>query len=534
MATAPTTTSASASAGPAVSPAIQVAPKHHGALIRGADLIPRSDFIEGRFGRLFRSLQAAPHTEADLIRLAEKMTAEKEDTPTPEDQIDDEENTGTKKDPGISAGYTYLGQFLDHDITFDPNSSLEKQNDPDALVDFRSPRFDLDCLYGKGPSDQPYLYRDDGLHLLEGDPLTGNADGTAARDLPRNRPAPGEPERALIGDPRNDENVIVSQLQGMFIRFHNRMVDFLRQKNGGVTFEEAQSAVRWHYQWVILHDFLPTVAGKQAVAAVLPDIFDAKTSRVSPAKLSLYKPRKDAFIPVEFSVAAYRFGHSMVRPIYRLNGKVPRLPIFSQDPNSGLTGFRAFPRNWAIDWPLFFRNGNSPATGPGRLQPAYKIDTSLVNPLGNLPASVGGNAPSLPERNLLRGLRMGLPSGQMVARSMGLEVIPDEKLTIGKATEESSASNPKLIEISSAFRDNAPLWYYILAEAQQAFVTNDTPIRLGPVGGRIVCETFVGLMWQDRHSFLRQRPDFRPFDEFLLSSGQFNISALLAQAALAK
>src|SRR5207253_4018255 len=115
-------------------------------------------------------------------------------------------------------GYTYLGQFIDHDLTFDPVSSLQRQNDPDGLVDFRTPRFDLDCVYGRGPDDQPYLYRNDGLHMLLGEPLTGNEDDPGARMVPRNKPEAGDPVRALLGDPRNDENVIVSQLQSAMIR----------------------------------------------------------------------------------------------------------------------------------------------------------------------------------------------------------------------------------------------------------------------------------------------------------------------------
>src|SRR5213079_2810653 len=117
---------------------------------------------------------------------------------------DDEES-------GIPALYTYLGQFIDHDITFDPASSLQKQNDPDALTDFRTPAFDLDNVYGRGPSDQPYLY-DDGPTFLLGDKIGGGGDPNA-RDLPRNNATPA---RALIGDPRNDENTIISQLQGLF------------------------------------------------------------------------------------------------------------------------------------------------------------------------------------------------------------------------------------------------------------------------------------------------------------------------------
>src|SRR4030081_3537807 len=113
---------------------------------------------------MVRTLSKAQFSDDDLKLRAVAMTAQAEPKPTPETEKDDEENQG------ISAGYTYLGQFVDHDLTFDPASSLQKQNDPNALEDFRTPRFDLDCVYGRGPDDQPFLYEDDGLHMLLGRP----------------------------------------------------------------------------------------------------------------------------------------------------------------------------------------------------------------------------------------------------------------------------------------------------------------------------------------------------------------------------
>jgi len=489
--------------------------RRHG-IVRGLENVSSSPQFEGRFGRMFRTLPAAKHSEKSLITLGSRMVAEFEANPTPEtaNPRDDEENTG------ISAGYTYLGQFIDHDLTFDPASSLQKQNDPDALVDFRTPRFDLDNLYGRGPDDQPYLYDSDGLHMLLGRPLSGNPHDPNPRDLQRNSPAKG-PRRAIIGDPRNDENTIVSQLQANFIRFHNRVADILHDQ---ADFSTVQRLVRWHYQWVVLHDFLPTIIGKQTLDQILP----------SPDKpdLKFYTFKNDPFIPVEFSVAAYRFGHSMVRPIYRLNTTLPdRQVIFSLDPNvPNLTGFREFPDVWAIDWSLFFDFGNKPNPfSKERIQPAYKIDSSLVNPLGSLPPSIASTMPSLAARNLLRGLRMGLPSGQSVAKKMGLPVISDDKLRVGKASEDDTPTNIHLAEIAPEFRGNAPLWYYILAEAQQQFKKDDTPIRLGPVGGRIVGETFVGLLLGDKHSYLRQDPTWKPIEEFT-RKGTFGIAELLMQA----
>jgi hypothetical protein len=503
-------------------PSSQARGSHGG--VRGAEFAPKSLSLEGRFGRLFRQLPPAQFSPAALTALGKLMTADKEDAPTPETEMDDEENQG------INAGYTYLGQFIDHDLTFDPASSLQKQDDPDALVDFRTPRFDLDNIYGRGPDDQPYLYEDDGRHLQLGRPLTGNPLDPKSRDVPRHfsQSQSGGRARALIGDPRNDENVIVSQLQATMLRFHNRIADEHPDKS----FAEIQRLVRWHYQWVVLHDFLPTVAGHEIVDAVLPHPDNPATR--------FFHWKKEPFIPVEFSVAAYRFGHSMVRPIYRLNTTTPGTkpsPGSKDDPSNGrqdifhhdddfksLNGFREFPSNWAIEWNLFFDMGDNRSNiGVERLQKAYKIDTSLVNPLGDLPLSVASDDPhALAVRNLLRGLRMGLPSGQDVARAMGVQPLGDDLLKVGKATEAETPKNQKLVDIPTfgkEFVGKAPLWFYILAEAQQQFKKDDTPIHLGPVGGRIVVETFVGLMVGDGHSFLAAEPNWAPNKErkFMMS-----------------
>jgi len=483
-------------------------PGRHG-ILRGLDTAAQSSTFEGRFGRMFRTLPKATWTEEALKKLAAAMSADPEPNPTPETETDDEENTG------ISAGYTYLGQFIDHDITFDPNSSLQKDNDVNSLVDFRTPRLDLDNVYGRGPDDQPYMYDDTGMKFLLGRPLTGSDLAHNVKDLQR---ITSEPKRAIIGDPRNDENVIVSQLQGVFLRFHNYLVEVMP----GSSFSEVQREVRFHYQWAVLHDFLPTIIGQGMVDNILS------------TGLKFYKPRKEAYMPVEFSVAAYRFGHSMVRPIYRLNQTIPRFAIFSDNPANSLTGFREFPSNWSIDWRLYFNFDSNPNPhSPQRIQPAYKIDTSLVNPLANLPASIGGTMPSLPLRNLLRGLRMGLPSGQDVACKMGVPPIADKDLKVGKATEGDTPKNKSIVDIDPSFKGKAPLWYYILAEAQQQFKKNNTPIRLGEVGGRIVGEVLIGLLLHDSHSYLSQAPCWQPRPELLIK-GKFGIAGLIGGAGRSK
>jgi hypothetical protein len=537
-------------------------PAAHGGGVRGDNSVPRSSQFVGRFGRMFRSLPSAEWPREALLKLGEAMTSEPEQTSTkppqptaafedPKKRIqDDEENAG------IPAGYTYLGQFIDHDITFDPASSLQQQNDPDALIDFRTPRLDLDSLYGRGPGDQPLLYVGNKFRL--GRALFENTKPSKARDLPRfNDPVNGGAKRALIGDKRNDENVIVAQLHSAMLQFHNKLVD----KNPNDSFEKIQQKVRWHYQWVVVNDFLKTICGEEVVEDILPDFGKKKPIWKLKPNLSIFKWRNDPFMPIEFSAAAYRFGHSMVRPIYRLNtelnggddpnkatpeeekgGLAGRFFIFAGVQKRGLNGFDEFPEQWAIDWSLFFDvAGSIKNVGKKRVQPAYKIDSSLVNPLGFLPefskppqplvppftvdqlqskpADPKGDPTNLAQRNLLRGFTMGLPSGQSVALALGVDPIDDKKLQVGKAVTDDLKTNPLLTSFDGSFVENAPLWYYVLAEAQVEWAERATakggkgeeePVRLGTVGGRIVAETIIGLLWGDGHSYLRQAPNWKP------------------------
>jgi Animal haem peroxidase len=494
----------------------QISASHHGKPPRGLMSTPSSQLFQGRFGRMFRSLPSAKYGVTDqdsrdaLMLLGSQMTAGFD---PPKDGADAEES-------GIPALYTYLGQFIDHDITFDPVSTLVRHKDPNALTDFRTPAFDLDNVYGRGPDDQPYLY-DNGPTFLLGDPLNNGAP-----DLPRNN---ANPRRALIGDPRNDENNIVSQLQCLFLRFHNRMVD----EEPGLDFGEVQQLVRFHYQWVILSDFLPRIIHSSVLDALQTNGHYDRT------KLKFFHWKNNPFMPVEFSVAAYRLGHTMIRPGYRLNDDdatlLPIFPVPAQGLAEGLTGFQEMKKNRGIDWGRLIDVDTRPpgtddpndATTKKRLQFAYRIDTSVVTPLSLLPSSVASDPPpSLPQRNLLRSFELGLPNGQTVARAMGVTPLKDAEILIGKAVDDpEDGPDPDVrgsidqIKGLEPFKGNCPLWTYILAEAFHCKEDMPIPVtgngttstpKLGPVGGRIVAEVFLGLMFGDNNSLLNLDPGWTP------------------------
>jgi hypothetical protein len=491
--------------------------------------------MAGRFTRLIPA--GAEFAKADLSQLAEKMTSTQEPTPTPEGKRDPEE------DPTITAAYTYLGQFVDHDLTFDPTSRLREaltDEELDVLADFRTPRFDLDSLYGRGPNDQPYLYDPDGIRMLLGEPMSGNPYDPDARQIPR-----GPNGRALIGDPRNDENRIVAQLHAIFLRFHNQVADYLakrEQPGEKVSFEKVRQQVRWHYQWMLVTDYLPAVVNNDTYLSIFAD-------RHNPTpRLPGLRNGRLRRMPVEFSAAAFRFGHSMIRPLYRLNTTVERRPIFFPDDDgthaddgADLGGFRPIPSDWAIDWQFFIDLGpgarpatTSPLYDPidRRPQKAYKIDTSLASPLRDLPTRIASDPSILALRNLERGNTFRLPSGQAVANVLDEEVIPDKDLVIGKATADTKPTH--LTEIAGGFAGNAPLWAYILSEAQvtswknagRGARKNDIPIKLGSVGGRIVAEVFAALLHGDRTSYLHAAAPFTPITDFT-RDGEFGLAELI-------
>jgi hypothetical protein len=382
----------------------------------------------------------------------------------------------------------------------------QQQEDPHATANFRSARFDLDSLYGLGPTQQPELYDP---HDPDKFLITGLNDPSVPDDLPRKSDG-----TAFIGDPRNEENLIVCQLHLAFLKLHNKVVDHLRTQGvpGAQVFEEARRLTRWHFQWVIVHDFLRRFVGQPLIDQLL----DVRSHGPAKVKLAFYKPKNPnkPMMPVEFAAAAYRFGHSIIRPGYRVNATTGAAFFADQPTDRDLNGFRPIPPPLVVEWRNFFEIPGV-AGPPANL--TRKIDSKLSVPLLHLPQSVvppPDTHTSLPERNLLRGKRLGLPSGQQVAQAMGVRAMTNEELGLG--------SEP-------GWNGEAPLWFYILKEAE----LQHNGEQLGPVGGRIVAEVVLGLLDHDKTSYLSVDPLFQPGPPIAPAPRHFAMGDLLKFAGAA-
>ena len=483
-------------------------------LVNAQQSRPRHFVIaEDRFGRMFPELppfaESSNELEAALLELGKRggiLDANDDLDRGPVDLIVDLTLSANNPNNGThTAGTTFMGQFIDHDITFDLTSRLGQATDPALSPNFRTPGLDLDSVYGGGPHANPELYEIMHGRRSERGIKFKVESGGAFEDLPR------QGNTAIIPDPRNDENLVIAGLHAAFLLFHNNVVDLLTKSPGhltddnGVTqvagrsrpvpssqelFGKARRLLTWHYQWMVVHEFLPLFVGQALVDDIL------KNGR------KFYRPEV-AQIPVEFMGAAYRFGHSMVRPSYRanftsLNGE----PFFgfifdssqenNPDPDDLRGGFRA--RRRYIGWQTFFDFGD------GNVKPNKLIDTKISTPLFDLPlAAIATLTPpaepptSLAQRNLLRQVTWQLPSGQSIAKRMKVAALSSEDL------KELKGFGQKLDQ-------STPLWFYILKEAE----VMENGVHLGPVGGRIVGEVIIGLLQLDRHSYLSEMPQWRP------------------------
>lgn len=458
----------------------------------------------GKFGRMFPTLPPLIVQEDALFALAQAM-------------LDDPANSPSGDNTHIPAGFTYFGQFVDHDITLDTTPLSQQMADPMATENFRTPALDLDSVYSDGPALRPQFY-DRGVRPPYGPDnkfligLTSPSPGQQVpdelpNDLPRNRVG-----RALIGDERNDENLIIAQMHLTFLKFHNAIIDHLSATQpvlkGVDQFNEARRIATWHYQWIVLFDWVERLTEP----GLIREIKDAGRR--------FYRFKKRPYIPAEFSAAAYRLGHSMIREEYDYNrvftanpggitpatmellfgftgksgaivGSLINDPLV--EPTPGIPGGKLadLPGNWIIDWRRFFELDPAQAVNASRL-----LDAKLAPALRSLPGEADRNA-VLAFRNLRRGVQVGLPSGQDVAHHMGIDPLSPDDIATG--ADGAVARNHGLDH-------RTPLWFYILKEAEVCHQGT----RLGPIGSTIIAETFLGLVHGDHNSFLWQRANWRP------------------------
>jgi len=447
----------------------------------------------GRFGRLFPDLPPLyvdPHLLEEVGKAGGKL--EDKGAPNLADQT--------------PAGLIFFGQFIDHDVTLDVSSSLTATNNPLGTENVRTPTLDLDCVYGQGHEAHPYLF--DGDRMLVGSDYSYGAGGPAGwlnqDDLPRTPKG-----TAIIGDPRNDENRIISQMQLGFLRFHNKVVDT------GKSFGEAHRIVQWHYQWVVVNDFLRTLCGGWVVDDILAN------------GRKVYRPEcvgaHEAFIPIEFATAAFRFGHTMIPDKLRVQVAGPQHDLFSPSSVLGRGFSPVSDAAGVVDWAALLDSGN------GVYERAGDMDARLAKTLLALPFIAPGSPNSLAVRNLLRAQSFLIPSGEQVGQAMqkaGATEITNDMI------DAVHQAGKKL-----GFDKGTPLWLYLLAEGRavgrlresaQGKKLFDKGEGLGPVGARLVAEVLIGLLELDERSFLGANRSWSPTGpDKLGSSGVRSLYQLL-------
>jgi Animal haem peroxidase len=440
------------------------------------------------FGLLFPELP--PYNAPDDETLARLTAAGTSAEPGPmfDQNLDEDDNPDH-----VPAFFTYFGQFLDHDMTLDSLPLPVDLVDPTTIVNNRDQRLNLDSVYGPRRNPRAELYEADLKH--------GKVNGL---DLPRR--ADGS---AILGDGRNDENQVIAQIHVAFLRAYNRLID------QGTSFERARDLMEWRHQWIVVHEFLPEVLDPEVYGDVFRSDGTIHTRYYDPEKA------RKAEMPIEFSVGAYRFGHSQVRRAYNIIQGGGRVQVFNGTDND-LHGGRPITPEHTIFWPNFLNvEGVTPTGVNGQpVNIGRKIDTLLSSGLFLLP--IPGAEPSgtsiLALRNMQRARGYGLPSGQSVAERLGVTVLSNADIAT-RIPRLAMLNEPGFFN-AEVQKNEAPLWLYILAESQ--IVHNGG--KLGPVGSRIVAEVIGGLLAADKRSYYRQgwTPD----------GGDFRAQDLLREAGV--
>jgi Animal haem peroxidase len=408
------------------------------------------------------------------------------------------------------SAFVYLGQFLAHDVTRDETNLERASATPEQTRNFHAPRLNLESVYGGGPQKSPDLYdlSENGNETF----LLGNTEGMPRKNIPSTlNDFYRRDGRPLLADDRNDQHLILAQLHVVFLQFHNRVVDYL--KGGAFSdqafpdetiFETAQRLVVWHYQWIVRNEFLKWF--------ILPEVL-ADIEKHGPR---LFKPalgEEITALPVEFTQAAFRFGHSMVQPQYEINQWIGlvRLSELIRTTRPGEQG-ESLPANRAVDWDRFTR------TWGGNANFAENIDTLIAEDMFNLPAAAmpifsKASPPPLPEMTLLRGSRIGLPSGQEACQAAGVQSLTGAQIGFDDDGNEFLGDR--------GMNERTPLWYYLLREAEVLGIRRFRGGEcLGPLGSRITAEVLLGVMNADPKHYLNVDSNWRPLTVVLGGSSE--------------
>lgn len=397
------------------------------------------------------------------------------------------------------SAFVYLGQLLGHDLTRDETRLECAANEPpEQTRNFHAPRLNLETVYGGGPERSPELYdssKPGAETFLLGETKAMPTIPSTRDDFHRKD---GEP---LLADARNDQHLIIAQLHIVFLQFHNRIVEFLARGefsemaySNETLFQTARRLVVWHYQWIIRNEFLKWF--------VLPDVL-AEIERNGPRLFRPLAAERLPALPIEFTQAAFRFGHSTVQPQYEINrwlGLVRLRDLIRKNPSHENGG--ALPANRVLDWDRFTR------TWGGNANFAENIDTLISEDMFDLPAAAmpipfKTKPPPLPEMTLLRGSRIGLPSGQEACRAAGVQPLPPARLGFDDEGNEFLRRR--------GLHERTPLWYYVLREAEVLGIRKFRGGEcLGPLGSRIVAEVLLGVMNADPDHYLNVDPNWRP------------------------
>jgi hypothetical protein len=460
---------------------------------------------------MFPGLSAFHYSDQAAADLAAAMQNPTPDLPGTDRGTPDDSST-------LPAEYTYLGQFIDHNLDFDETVQPSANVNPSTLTNFESFRFDLNNVFGDGPSVDPQMYASDHTHLLmQGTPGTPQTDGFptvtgngGVFDLSRN--ADGT---ANLVEPRDDENQILSQIAASLVAFYNHFV------NQGMNYAQARQMTENYWQEIVLTDVLPAYVGQNTINKYL-QYTPSGQAHVNTPNL----PNAN-YTPIEFSVGAYRFGHSLVRDNYHINDIFPtdvdiddNVPIFNLNsfqigdlsgggplpaPNGASTTTCTAtslcevsnPAGHQIQWKYFVPELDANPNDPG-INFARQTQPTISPALFNLPAEAIAGCPDVADpvcngtgdliaRDFARGNYDGLASGQAIAQALGCPVIP------------ATSINPTK---DAVFNTGTPLIYYVLAEAKKA---NQV---LGCVGQSIVAQTFIQVLWDTPGSILHT--NFQP------------------------